>query len=107
MKKDLGEIRSLAGKKSYLIETIALSNEESFKHTALAKEISEFLSKNFSEVKVRFDLFGDHNSSYYNRIYFDVFSKNFSYPIARGGRYKINNLDSVGATIYMNRLRKF
>jgi hypothetical protein len=37
---------------------------------------------------------------------FDVFSSDFSYPIARGGRYKINQLNGVGATIYMNFLRK-
>jgi ATP phosphoribosyltransferase regulatory subunit HisZ len=135
MKKNLSEIRNLVGDKSNLIEAIALSNEQSFELIDSAKEISEFLSKNFPEVKVRFDLFGDRNASYHHQIYFDVFAQNFSYPIARGGRYKINpvcpidmrdgdprkagrdscrvaegqinNLDSVGATIYMNRLRKF
>lgn len=107
MKKNISLIRSLAKDKAGLIENIALNNEISSSDIPLVKETSQFLTQNFPEVKVRFDLFGDHDSSYHHEIYFDVFSKNFSYPIARGGRYKINDLDSVGATIYMNRLRKF
>lgn len=107
MKKNLSTIRALAGNKADLLIKITLNNEISSPDLALVEETSQFLSENFPEVKVRFDLFGDHNTSNYHEIYFDVFSKNFSYPIARGGRYKINDLNSVGATIYMNRLRKF
>jgi len=107
MKKNLSAIRALVGNKADLITKIVLNNEIPLHDLDLVKETSQFLSQNFPEVKVRFDLFGDHNNSNYREIYFDVFSKNFSYPIARGGRYKINDLDSIGATIYMNRLRKF
>lgn len=107
MKKNLSTIRALVGEKAESLKKILLNNEIFSSDLPLVKEISQFLSQNFPEVKVRFDLFGDHNTSNYREIYFDVFSKNFSYPIARGGRYKINDLDSVGATIYMNRLRKF
>ncbi|MBU6338543.1 MAG: ATP phosphoribosyltransferase regulatory subunit [Rickettsiales bacterium] len=62
------------------------------------------------EIKICFDLFGEHKDSYHKDIAFDVFSGDLSYPIARGGRYKINvdgkEVNSVGATIYMNLLRK-
>lgn len=118
MKKNISEIRKLAGKNAEIISKIALSNDNL---AALTKEISskkliaelkkaqkisDFLKKNFKEVEVRFDLFGDHETSYHHEISFNVFAGNFSYPIARGGRYKINKTDAVGATIYMNRLRK-
>ena len=75
-----------------------------------AQKISEFLEQKFSEIKTCFNLFGDQESSYHFGIAFNVFCEDFSYPIARGGRYKVNNdgknLDAVGATIYMNYLRK-
>ncbi len=48
--------------------------------------------------------------SYHDGFAFNVFCGDFSYPIARGGRYKISGngkeVDAIGATIYMNRLRK-
>lgn len=118
MKKNISLIRKLAGKNSELINKIALSNgnflnlikeissEKIVSELKRAQKISEILKEKCSGVEVRFDLFGDHDSTYYNEISFDVFCGNFSYPIARGGRYKINDKDAVGATIYMNRLRK-
>lgn len=106
MKKNVSEIRKLAGNKADSIIEIALNNENSASKLPETQKISEFLKKNFPKVRVCFDLFGDHDSSYHQDLAFDVFSKNFSYPIARGGCYEINGLKSVGATIYMNRLRK-
>lgn len=122
MKKNLSAIRNLAGKNAEIVSKIATSNdnlenliqeisaqiksEKIVEELKKAQKISDFLQKNFSEISVRFDLFGDHESSYHSGIAFDVFSGDFSYPIARGGRYKIENSNAVGATIYMNRLRK-
>ena len=122
MKKNLSAIRNFAGKNAEIVSKIATSNDSlenliqeisaQIKSEKIAEElkkaqkISDFLQKNFSEISVRFDLFGDHESSYHSGIAFDVFSGDFSYPIARGGRYKIENSNAVGATIYMNRLRK-
>lgn len=75
-----------------------------------AQKISDFLAKNFSEIKVCFDLFGDNEFSYHDGFAFNVFCGGFSYPVARGGRYKIlsknKEVDAIGATVYMNRLRK-
>ena len=120
--KNISLIRQFAGKNAEIITKITLSNHDlkniskeisaKIKSTKLATEIkraqkiSEFLEKNFSAVEVCFDLFGDDKTSYHRDMAFDVFSGDFSYPIARGGRYKIKKLDAVGATIYMNFLRK-
>jgi ATP phosphoribosyltransferase regulatory subunit len=126
MKKNISAIRNLAGQNAEIISKIALSNDnlenliyditapikspKIANELAKAQKIAEFLKKNFLEIEVRFDLFGDHESSYHSKISFDIFCGDFAYSIARGGRYKINrngqSLDAVGATIYMNRLRK-
>lgn len=126
MTKNMSAIKNLAGQHSAIISKIAAANDDLnnlskeisaqiksqkiLNELKKAQKISEFLQKNFAEITARFDLFGDHESSYHNAISFDVFCGNFSYPIARGGRYQIENsgekIDAVGATIYMNRLRK-
>ncbi len=122
MKKNLSAIKNLAGKNSAIIIKIASLNQdlenlskeilaqnnspEIANQLKKAQKILQFLQNNFKTVEARFDLFGDDESSYHSGIAFDVFCGNFSYPIARGGRYKIANQAAVGATIYMNRLRK-
>lgn len=122
MKKNLSEIKKLANGQDDIIGKIALSNNDLdvlvaeimsqckspriSEELQKAQKISEYLTHNFPEISLRFDLFGDHSSSYHSGISFDVFSGDFPYPIASGGRYKINNVNAVGATIYMNRLLK-
>jgi ATP phosphoribosyltransferase regulatory subunit len=75
-----------------------------------AKELMIFLQKNFKEIKFNFDLFGDNKFSYHTKIAFDIFAGDFRYPIAKGGCYLIEcldkKIDAVGATIYVNFLRK-
>lgn len=121
-KKDISAIKNLAKEYSDLISEIALSNDNlksltdkisaqinSAKILAelkRAEKISAFVKKQFPQTQLCFDLFGDDRSSYHRDIAFDIFCGDFSYPIARGGRYKINEVDAVGATIYINRLRK-
>lgn len=121
-KKDLSAIKNLAGENADLISEIALSNDglEILSKKILAKtkskliidelkraeEISKFVRKEFPQIKLCYDLFGDDGNSYHQDIAFDIFVDDFSYPIARGGRYQINGLNAVGATIYMNYLRK-
>ncbi|NBV06690.1 MAG: hypothetical protein EBS06_05580 [Proteobacteria bacterium] len=120
--KNISLIKNLAGKNSEIITKIALLNHDlknlsveilaKIKSEKIAAEIfraqkiAEFLQENFPEVEVCFDLFGDDKSSYHRDIAFDVFCGDFSYPIARGGRYKVDQFDAIGATIYMNFLRK-
>lgn len=120
--KNISLIRKLAGKNAEIISQIALSNynlknlskEISAKikspkilaEIKRAQKVSDFMNKNFPQIEVCFDLFGDDQTSYHQDIAFDVFSGDFPYPIARGGRYQINGIDAVGATIYMNFLRK-
>jgi ATP phosphoribosyltransferase regulatory subunit len=121
IKKNISLVRNLAAEVAEIISYIMLSNHDlpsiiarvstEMKSPKIlaelqrAKKIHDYFEQNHTdEIQLRFDLFGDHKSSYHNQISFDVFCKNFSYPIARGGRYKINNLSAVGATIYMNHL---
>ncbi len=125
-KKNISLVKNLDEKNGEIISKIALLNdnlpglveevsaqtksEELALELQKAQKILRFMKAEFEEVEVRFDLFGDHETSYHHDISFDVFCDDFSYPIARGGKYKINDssksLDAVGATIYMNRLRK-
>jgi ATP phosphoribosyltransferase regulatory subunit len=76
------------------------------KKLAAFEKILSFLTTNFPQIEVRFDLFGDHKSSYSYDISFDIFCGNFPYAIACGGSYEINKIKAMGATIYMNNLRK-
>ncbi|MBM3590071.1 MAG: hypothetical protein FJX30_01670 [Alphaproteobacteria bacterium] len=75
-----------------------------------ARELMVFLQKNFPNLSINFDLFGDNKFSYHNKIAFDIFVNNFPYPLAKGGCYSITCgdeiLNSVGSTIYINFLRK-
>ncbi len=120
--KNISLVKKYAGKNAEIIAKIMLSNHdlkdlyaeiaEKIKSPKIAAEIIraqkiyEFIEDNFPGLKVCFDLFGDDQTSYHRDIAFDVFCGDFSYPIARGGRYKINDFDAVGATLYMNFLRK-
>lgn len=120
--KNLSKIEEIAKNDCDLIKDIALNNEslrnlsndilDVTNDKRIAQKLQEmammeeFLSANFKNVQVNFDLFGDNRSSYHKDLYFDVFCEGFSYPIARGGRYDLQGVNSVGATIYMNYLRK-
>lgn len=122
MTKNLSAIKKIAGKNSEIITKIVTSNDnlaalmaeilaqinsqKIAEELTKAQKILQLLTEKCRDVAVRFDLFGDRKTSYHNGIYFDVFCGDFNYPIACGGRYKIANKDAVGATIYMNRLRK-
>jgi ATP phosphoribosyltransferase regulatory subunit len=122
MQKNLSAIKNLAGENAEIISKIAVSNldlnklteeilsqnksEEIVAELEKAQKISSYLKQKFYDIQIRFNLFGDHESSYHNGVCFDVFCGDFPYSVARGGRYKINDVDAVGATIYMNRLRK-
>ncbi|MCE3255257.1 MAG: phosphoribosyltransferase regulatory subunit [Rickettsiaceae bacterium] len=65
------------------------------------------VKKSHKEINFSVDIFGDDEFSYHNQIGFTIFAGGFSYPIARGGRYLINDsVPAIGATIYINNLRK-
>jgi ATP phosphoribosyltransferase regulatory subunit len=118
LKKDISLIRKLDAKNSEILTQIILKNDDfdylkeiifNFSNSEKIRKELELLGKikNFFAAKniaLAFDLFGDEKSSYHNQISFDVFCENFPYPIARGGKYKIANLDSVGSTIYMSNI---
>lgn len=121
--KNISLIKEIAKENAEIISEIVLKNGD-LKHCVnkildfvnskkiaqkldLMLKMQEFVKDNFDFVEIHFDLFGDNkNSSYHQEFAFDVFCEGFSYPIVRGGKYEINNIKSVGATIYMNYLRK-
>jgi ATP phosphoribosyltransferase regulatory subunit len=76
----------------------------------MAIEIKNFIEKNYSNIEIFFDLFGDNNFSYHNKIAFDIYVNNLMNPVAKGGCYVINKgqekIDAVGSTIYLNNLQK-
>ncbi|MFM7620153.1 MAG: ATP phosphoribosyltransferase regulatory subunit [Alphaproteobacteria bacterium] len=76
-----------------------------------AKNIANFITNNFKNISLNFNLFDADPAQYHHNIAFDIFVKNFPYAIAKAGCYRINSLEqtnipAVGATIYINHLRK-
>lgn len=125
--KDLTTLKKLSGNDYELIKLITMQNDnfktlvqklknnfssdEINQQIARAQEVEEFLTKNFKNITFYFNLCDIDPRQYHHNLAFDIFVKNFSYPIAKGGCYKINNsqkhaIPAVGATIYINHLRK-
>lgn len=120
--KNISLIKRYAGQNTDIVAEIALTNNnfsdlsrdilrkinspQIAKKLQKAQEIIDFVATKFPHIQICCDLFGDSRNLYYQEFSFDIFCGDFSYPIARGGKYKINDLDAVGATIYMNYLRK-
>lgn len=71
------------------------------------RKIIENIQKEHSKIDYSIDIFGDDEFLYHNQIGFSIFANSFSYPIARGGKYVINNqTPAIGSTVYINNLRK-
>lgn len=128
--KNLSQVKKLGGVNSALIRQIILGELSIAEQKKLfqaknllsdlekAASIGKFIATNFPKFGFDFDLFGDDHAGYHHGCAFDVFYKNFSYPLARGGRYKIKlskaessatleqEIEAIGATIYVNFLRK-
>ncbi len=65
------------------------------------------IKQQYPHIKFSIDIFGDEEFFYHQNIGFTVFANHFPYPIARGGRYIVNQtVPAVGFTIYINNLRK-
>lgn len=125
--KNISEIRKILPQKSEILREIILSNRNSseifksiyqnFFQNSIPSKIEEniikihnienFIEANFPEFELRFNLFGDSKDDYHDDFSFEILAENFSYAIARGGSYKIKDLQACGATIYMNYLRNF
>ena len=116
LNKNISKIREIFGAQLQAIEDIILKNDDldtninnfSINYNApvileeldKAKKLHALLKNNFN-CKIAFDLFGDHKSSYHNSISFNIFADNSTTLMARGGRYKIGNVDAIGATLYI------
>lgn len=121
--KNLSAIKELAGKKADDLILLALENSDFNKIFGAAnklgideqtekqlkrwqKTINQIQEKH-PEISCNIDIFADEEFSYHNQIGWNIFAGGFSYPIARGGRYLIDqNIPAVGSTIYINNLRK-
>ena len=121
--KNISMIRKLGGKfANHLITlTLEINDLALIKKTLSALPISKNLlqnidqlqkiinkiKKNYPNLAMSVSIFGDEDFLYHQQIGFTIFEEGFLYPIARGGRYKINGeIAAVGGTIYMNHLRK-
>jgi len=93
---------------SQIIDSI--NNLQLQKMLNMAIEIKNLIERNYSNIEIFFDLFGDHNISYHHKIAFNIYANNFQHPLVKGGCYLISQgnskIDAVGATIYVNNLRK-
>jgi ATP phosphoribosyltransferase regulatory subunit len=121
--KNISMIKKLAGKFADDLVFLALENNDFNKisvviaglttNEAIALQLNNWQKTindakiNHPEISFSVDIFGDNDFSYHNQIGFTIFSSGLSYPIARGGRYLIDeNIPAVGVTIYINNLRK-
>lgn len=124
--KNLSKIAEIGKNHSNILQKIVRFNEntskiveqisENVKSQKISRElarivnIQSFFQKKLPNIKLNFDLFGNNDCGYHQDIYFEVFVSNFAYAIAKGGRYQIFDGDkyftAIGATIYMNNLRK-
>ena len=64
------------------------------------------ISKKFPEIELCFDIFGDECGSYHKNVAFKIFCQDYSYPLVKGGIYNVCDMESVGATFYVNHIRK-
>ena len=121
--KNISEIKKLGGKFADDLIVLTLENNDFAKISSVVKglpldqqtkqQLENWqktifdIKKNHPEINFSVDIFGDDEFSYHNQIGFTIFAGGFSYPIARGGRYIINQkTPAIGSTIYINNLRK-
>ncbi|MFT6106985.1 MAG: ATP phosphoribosyltransferase regulatory subunit [Rickettsiales bacterium] len=121
--KNISKIQTLGGQNKDDLTYLALENSDFSQISKIiaklgaSKEVLDQLDKwqktiistqkNHPEIEFSVDIFGDDDFYYHQKIGFTIFANNFSYPIARGGRYLINQeIPAVGSTIYISNLRK-
>lgn len=68
--------------------------------------VSDLAADNYSNIEICYDVFGDDENSYHSDISFQIFCEGHSYALLKGGKYKVCDLDSVGATFYVNQVKK-
>jgi len=123
LQKNISKIIELSPKYSNILQKIARYNKLSdialdiknnFKSREVVnqltkiKKLSDFFIKNYPQIQISFNLFGNNDSSYHQDIYFEIYRNNLSLPIVKGGQYKIikhqQSIQAIGATIYANNI---
>jgi ATP phosphoribosyltransferase regulatory subunit HisZ len=90
---------------SAVLKNLPISNEAKQKVENL-KQALILIRTNYPDFGTSIDIFGDSDFSYHDGIGFTIFDTNSSCTIARGGSYFISKIPAVGATVYINNLRK-
>ena len=129
--KNISAIKELSGKYcdslinlTFKINDIEAVNNELSKLPVCAankekitnlQNIIHNIKQKYPQISVLINVFDDSDLLYHNNIGFTIFDKatarsgsarGLSYPIARGGKYAINQISAIGTTIYINNLRK-
>ncbi len=63
------------------------------------------IEDNYSDVEICYNVFGDDENSYHSDIAFQILCEGHSYPLLKGGKYKVCDLDAVGATFYVDQVK--
>ena len=123
LQKNLTKIAELSPKYYKILQKVARFNKlediindikDNFKSNDIKKqltkieELANFFKTNYPSIKISFNLLGNEDASYHQDIYFEIYNKNLSQLIAKGGKYKIikhqQAVKAIGATIYANNI---
>lgn len=123
IQRNISKIHELAGQNADIFTNLVLeiNNQEEIKANLNQLNISKSLrskidnlleitnkaSKKYPQISFLIGVFSDKEFLYHEEVGFTVFAKDSFYPIARGGKYQINDdLPAIGSTIYVDELRK-
>jgi ATP phosphoribosyltransferase regulatory subunit len=84
-----------------LLKKLSISQQSLIKFHNLQKLSQNICSVFDKYLQINIDIFNQENS-YHKNIAFDILDKTFTNILAKGGEYKINEFDAVGATIYVD-----
>ena len=121
--KNISKIKEVSGKFGDLLTNLALEMQDFDKIKEILEKLKipknlkikidnllkiiKKIKKNYPKITILINIFGDREFFYHKDIGFSIFTKKVLSPIARGGKYQINdNLPAIGSTIYINDLRK-
>lgn len=68
--------------------------------------IRKIVTSSYPNISLCYNIFGDEKKSYHKDISFKFFCEGNAYPLLKGGGYNVCNLESIGATFYINNIRR-
>jgi ATP phosphoribosyltransferase regulatory subunit len=123
IQRNISKIHELAGENTQILTNLVLEIDDQEKIKAnLAKlpvsaklrakidnllKIIDEAAKKYPQASILIGIFSDKEFLYHEEVGFTIFTKKSFYPVARGGKYQINDgLGAVGSTIYVDQIRK-